>query len=129
MSNNQSPITDHRLPTTDFIGWRLDEAQIALQSDPRTKDYPVQVVTTAPPRLSRENRKQVAAKTKKGKDVAIRQSQPTQFGEWRVLRCRVIAASPADESSSDVRVENRENIKSIIEVLVAREQIAARQAE
>ncbi len=77
--------------TPDLIAWLLDEARVALESDARTKDWPLRMVTTAPPGQQRQQQK-----------------HPTQPGEWRVLRCRIVPASP-DES--------------VIELLIAREQI------
>lgn len=53
--------------TTDFTGWKLEEARKALAEDERTRKLPIRVIETAAPH-------------KKIDDEIER------FGGWRVLR-------------------------------------------
>ncbi len=103
---------------TSVIGLRLSEARAVLESQDETCALPIRVVETAPPaRSPRPARQSPSAAS--APDIApsreAKQSKehdvkywPVQWGEWRVLRCRICCP---------------EHGEAFTELLVAREEL------
>ena len=91
---------------TTCVGWLLDEARAFLQSDPQTRECEIHIIETAPP--VRPQRVESIKEPKPRKKGNSKPRPAVHYGEWRVLRCRVLTSTEG---------------AGALECLVAREQI------
>ncbi len=78
------------LSLSNLIGLKLDEAREVLQRQPQLSALPLRVVETAPPAKPPHVEKPGQAKKRSRHDKPQTQ-RVMQWGEWRVLRCRLAA--------------------------------------
>ncbi|MBV9470643.1 MAG: hypothetical protein JO316_18420 [Abitibacteriaceae bacterium] len=93
----------------NLTGWKLDEAQVVLQSSEQTKHYSLKIIETAPPQRPQPKERSVIAPKKSKPEKGGQGKMPeVHYGAWRVLRCQLIQEADSQPA---------------IELLIAREQI------